>query len=171
MRSMPICYYDVTSKCMPYLCVSNEYNADVNVSSKTFEYDHRDINMQVLIIVISLIICLSCTSINARNIKNKIAELQAYVSVDKPHIIVITESWLDFSFNDGEFFPSDYSVFRNDRNRRFGGVALSILTVLNPVLKSDFLSCGLEKVWVEFENIQGKNLFGVYYSPPSLSMY
>ena len=52
----------------------------------------------------------------SRSIKNKIAEFQACVDIEKPHIIAITESWLDDSFNDGEVFPTEYSVFRNDTN-------------------------------------------------------
>ena len=39
--------------------------------------------------------------------------------------------------------------------------------MLNPVLKSYFLSCGLEIVRAEFDSVQGKNSFGVYYRPPS----
>ena len=158
-------YDNVTSKCMPRLCDGKEYYDNVNVSSKTKEYDtlngHSNIDSG------NISNNLSVLYFNARSIKNKIAEFQARVNVEKPHIIAITESWLDDSFNDGEVFPSDYSVFRNDRNRRGGGVALGILTVLNPVLKSDFLSSGLEIVWAEFDSVQGKNLFGVYYRPPS----
>ena len=50
------------------------------------------------------------------------------------------ESWLDDSFNAGEVFPPDYSVFRNDRNTHGGGVALGIKCNLNPVLRPEFLS-------------------------------
>ena len=103
----------------------------------------------------------------ARSIKNKIAEFQALVDIEKPHIIAITESWLDDSFNDGEVFPTEYSVFRNDRNTHGGGVALGIRSTLNPVLKSDFLSNDIEIVWAEFDSNQGKSLFGVYYRLPS----
>ena len=53
---------------------------------------------------------------NARSIKNKLDEFHARVYLDKPDIIAITESWLHDSFNAGEVFPSEYSVFRNDRN-------------------------------------------------------
>ena len=129
------CDYDnVTSKCMPRLCDGKEYYDSVNnVSSKTKEYDTLNCHSNIDSGNISN--NLSVLYFNARSIKNKIAEFQARVNVEKPHIIAITESWWDDSFNDGEVFPSDYSVFRNDRNRHGGGVALGILTVLNPVLK------------------------------------
>ncbi len=110
---------------------------------------------------------LSVLYFNARSIKNKIADFHARVDVEKPHIIAITESWLDDTFNDGEVFPVDYSVFRNDRNKHGGGVALGIRSNLNPVLKCDFLSNDIEIVWAEFDTKEGKNLFGVYYRPPS----
>ena len=104
---------------------------------------------------------------NARSIKNKLEEFHARVYLDKPDIIAITESWLDDSFNVGEVFPSDYSVFRNDRNTHGGGVALGIKCNLNLVLRSEFLSKNLEIVWAEFNTVKGKCFFGVYYRPPS----
>ena len=104
---------------------------------------------------------------NARSIKNKLDEFHARVYLDKPDIIAITESWLDDSFNAGEVFPSEYIVFRNDRNTHGGGVALGIKCNLNPVLRSEFLSNDLEIVCAEFNTVKGKCLFGVYYRPPS----
>ena len=53
---------------------------------------------------------------NAQSICNKMNILKSNILESKPHIIAITESWLDDSFNAGEIFPSDYCVFRNDRN-------------------------------------------------------
>ena len=73
---------------------------------------------------------------NARSIKNKLEEFHAPVYLDKLDIIAITESWLDDSFNAGEVFPSEYSVFCNDRNTHGGGVALGIKCSLNPVPRS-----------------------------------
>ena len=100
---------------------------------------------------------LSVLYFNARSIQNKIAEFQARVDIEKPHIIAITESWLDDSFNDGEVFPTEYSVFRNDRNTHGDGVALGIRSTLNSVLISDFLSNDIEIVWAEFDRNQGKS--------------
>ena len=91
----------------------------------------------------------------------------ARVYLENPDIIAITESWLDDSFNAGEIFPSEYSVFRNDRNTHGGGVALGIKCYLNPVLRPEFLSSNIEIVWAELTTTRGKCLFGVYYRPPS----
>ena len=79
---------------------------------------------------------LSVLYFNARSIKNKLEEFHARVYLENPDIIAITESWLDDSFNAGEVFPSEYSVFRNDRNTHGGGVALGIKCYLNPVFEA-----------------------------------
>ena len=100
-------------------------------------------------------------------LKNKLEEFHARVYLENPDIIAITESWLDDSFNAGEVFPPDYSVFRNDRNTHGGGVALGIKCNLNPVLRPEFLSSNIEIVWAELTTTRGKCLFGVYYRPPS----
>ena len=110
---------------------------------------------------------LSVLYFNARSIKNKLDEFHARVYIEKPAIIAITESWLDDSFNAGEVFPPEYSVFRNDRNTHGGGVALGILSNLSPVLRSEFSSRDLEIVWADFDTVKGKCLLGVYYRPPS----
>ena len=110
---------------------------------------------------------LSVLYFNARSIKNKLEEFHARVYLENPDIIAITESWLDDSFNAGEVFPSEYSVFRNDRNTHGGGVALGIKCYLNPVLRPEFLSSNIEIVWAELTTTRGKCLFGVYYRPPS----
>ena len=110
---------------------------------------------------------LSVLYFNARSIKNKLEEFHARVYLENPDIIAITESWLDDSFNAGEVFPSEYSVFRNDRNTHGGGVALGIKCYLNPVLRPEFLSSNIEIVWAELNTTRGKCLFGVYYRPPS----
>ena len=94
---------------MPRLCDGKEYDVNVNVSSKTKEYDTLNCHSNIDSGNISN--DLSALYFNARSIKNKIAEFQARVNVEKPHIIAITESWLDGIFNDGEVFPSDYSFF------------------------------------------------------------
>ena len=44
----------------------------------------------------------------------------------KPHIVCITESWLDSNISDNELCIDGYSITRLDRNRHGGGVALYV---------------------------------------------
>ena len=64
---------------------------------------------------------------NARNIINKINELNIMVDDIKPHIIGITESWANNDVTDAELGLEGYVMFRKDRmGRRGGGVLLYI---------------------------------------------
>ncbi len=41
-------------------------------------------------------------------------------------VFAISETWLDDSIKDSEICPPGYTVFRNDRNRNGGGVAIFV---------------------------------------------
>jgi len=49
----------------------------------------------------------------------------------KPDIIIGCETWLKPSVSQGEFLPSDYTVYRKDRPDGYGGVLLAVQTSLN----------------------------------------
>ena len=84
---------------------------------------------------------------------SKIAELQFNVSVNKPDIIIINETWLKSSILDSEIFcPKSYKVFRLDRSQKThppdpsnpkkfrkygGGVLIAIRTQL--VIDSNYI--------------------------------
>jgi len=59
---------------------------------------------------------------NYRSVKNKQAELQAYLTLNKIDIILGTECHLDDSITNPEIFPGHYQVYRKDRNIHSGGV-------------------------------------------------
>jgi len=67
---------------------------------------------------------LRCLQTNARSIFNKFSELQLLVSQYNPHIIGITETWLDSSIKDSEIHLDNYTIFRNDRSVSCGGGVL-----------------------------------------------
>ena len=82
---------------------------------------------------------------------NKVLELQAYVNINKPDIVVLNETWLKKSILDNEILPSNqYKIFRLDRSRKThppdpvdpkkfrehgGGVFIGIRTDLDVVSK------------------------------------
>lgn len=50
--------------------------------------------------------------------RTKIFELNAHIALNKPAVIMLTETWLKKSINDNEIIESpDYYVFRNDRSQ------------------------------------------------------
>ena len=68
-----------------------------------------------------------CVCLNARSIVNKKNELNIMVEDIDPHIIGITESWVNTYISDAELGLTGYVMFRKDRiGRRGGGVILYV---------------------------------------------
>ena len=84
----------------------------------------------------SAILGTSILLLNAGSIKNKLDELFCIMDSmnPTPHIIGITETWLNQNITDSELcYNSDYCVFRNDRScKGGGGVCLIIHKSLDP---------------------------------------
>ena len=97
---------------------------------------------------------------------NKVTELQAYLNINKPDIVVLNETWLKKSILDNEILPSNqYHVFRLDRSckshppdpsdpKKFrkngGGVLIGVRVDLNVISKKIVLSnCPAEMLAVQ----------------------
>ncbi|XP_049517104.1 uncharacterized protein LOC125942897 [Dermacentor silvarum] len=52
-------------------------------------------------------------NLNARSIVNKLRDLQSILMAPKPHVIVITETWLLSSISDLEIILPGYKIYRN----------------------------------------------------------
>ncbi len=70
--------------------------------------------------------------LNACSLLNKFDEVISLTVSHKPHIIVITESWLHDKILDPEIEIRDYSLFCKDRKGRGGGALLFIRSSLRP---------------------------------------
>ena len=68
---------------------------------------------------------------NVRSLLPKIDELRALSQVHKPHLICITETWLDNQILDSEVCIDDYDIVRHDRNRQGGGVLIFVAQSLS----------------------------------------
>ena len=71
--------------------------------------------------------------VNPRSIRNKFVELKSYVSLEKPNITFITETWVKFSVHINKFSQRDslseyylkgYSLFQYERKGTKGGGVL-----------------------------------------------
>ena len=61
----------------------------------------------------------------------KIDEFRAVCETSKPDIVCIVETWLDHNITDHEVAVQDYQLFRLDRNRHGGGIALFVHSSLS----------------------------------------
>ena len=71
---------------------------------------------------------------NARSLLSKLDELRAISETTKPDVICIVETWLDNEITDNEICLTNYHLFRLDRNRHGGGIAIYV---------HSFLSCNV----------------------------
>ncbi len=112
---------------------------------------------------------LKCLCFNARSIVNKRNDLKALLLSTCPHVVGITESFLDEEIMDPELVDgAEYEVFRRDRNRHGGGVMLIVHKSI-PTSRRRDLETNCELLWVQLTLPRLKLLVGVYYRPPGSS--
>ena len=63
---------------------------------------------------------------NSRSLVNKLSNFQSYVYSTSYSVYCVTETLSDSIF-DHEIQPCDYSLYRNDRTMRGGGVLIAVL--------------------------------------------
>ncbi len=110
---------------------------------------------------------LKCFLVNARSIVNKTSDLHSLLAVDKPHLVAITETYLDVNILNTELVDNSYSVFRRDRIRQGGGVMIIASNTLPITRRHDLESQTMEILWVEITLHPKPILLGLLYRPPS----
>lgn len=115
-------------------------------------------------------IMLKLLNVNCRSIVNKKDTFQNLVDSTSPDIIIATETWLTDDIKDGEIgqannFSERYSIYRQDRTTRNGGVMIAVRANIKSLRETE-LETGGEQVWVKVE-IKGTRalLVGGYYRP------
>lgn len=94
-------------------------------------------------------------NVNCRSVKENNTEFKLALNYIKPDIICGTESWLKgikpgkqpsaSAIKNSEIFPSNYTVYRNDRGSRGGGVYVAVQNNLTSVECVDFITgCKVE---------------------------
>ena len=96
------------------------------------------------------------------------------VELNKPDIIVGTETWLTKELFDSEFFPPElgFTVYRRDHiGQKGGGVIILVRSALSSEEKSEF-SSDCENLWVQLNLVGSKSvLIGGYYKPHELDQH
>ena len=84
-------------------------------------------------------------------------------------IIAVSESHLSGSIPDCDVNIPKYNLFRGDRNRDGGGVALYVNDSFNCIRRPDLENRDMEMLWVELKLGSYRILLGVCYRPPNQS--
>lgn len=61
---------------------------------------------------------ISIINVNARSVVNKTEPLECLSLLHYPHLIVVTETWLNKDISSDEVFPKSFNVLRKDRTAR-----------------------------------------------------
>lgn len=78
-------------------------------------------------------------------------DLESIIIAHKPHVIIITETWLHKDITDAEIAFPHYKIHRYDRDSRGGGVAILFLESLNVLRLQDIpgIECVIIKIFLE----------------------
>ena len=110
--------------------------------------------------------------LNIRSLRYKMDELRLFCDQHKPHVLVISETWLDDSFVNEEVSLQGYKLMRRgDRDCVGGGVAVYVTEHLNYNRLKDPRDLSpdidVESIWFELSLPKTKKiLIGAIYKPP-----
>jgi len=97
-------------------------------------------------------------NINCQSIKKKQDRIENILECTKPDIVIATETWLDPSITDNQIFPSNYRLWRKDRQNSSGGGVL--LAIKDTYISSDVpeLQTDCEIIWAKINLVGSKTL-------------
>ena len=114
---------------------------------------------------------LKIVHLNARSILRHLDDVQCLVKSQRPDILAISESWLGPSVSDAEVTLPGYTIYRLDRSRSGGGIAVYVVDHLTVSPLSCDAPCGdVEALWLSissFKSSLSSFAFGCMYRPPS----
>ena len=114
---------------------------------------------------------LKIAHLNFRSIKDKKPQFLSFVEINKPDVIVGTETWLTPAIYDAEYFPPElgYIVYRRDRvDKKGGGVIILVNSTFISECKPEYQT-NCENLWVQLHLPGSRSvLIGAYYKPQEL---
>lgn len=113
---------------------------------------------------------LKLAHINICSLRNKVIEITEILSCGI-HLLALSETHLDDTFNDGAVAIQGYSLYRRDRNAYGGGVAVYIQNQIPAKVRYDLMPADIEVLWVQINLPHLKPLLvGCCYRPPSAKL-
>lgn len=99
--------------------------------------------------------------------KNKIQDINNLVHKYSINILALSEKHLDSSIQNSELPVEGFNVFRKDRNKFGGGVAIFVQSNIPCKLKQNLICYDIEAIWIEVHVPYMKPvLVGCCYRPP-----
>lgn len=111
---------------------------------------------------------LKIAHVNICSLRNKVQDITNLLLSDNIHILAISETHLDDSFDDVSVSIQGYNIYRRDRNTYGGGVAIYIQSHIPVKRREDLMSSAVEALWLQVHLPHLKPLLlGCCYRPPS----
>ncbi|CDQ86214.1 unnamed protein product [Oncorhynchus mykiss] len=82
---------------------------------------------------------LKIAQINICSLRNKVHEVNSLLVTDDIHILTISETHLDNTFDDTVVAIQGYNIYRKDRNANGGGVAVYIPNHIPVMLRGNLI--------------------------------
>ena len=155
--------YSVANK-VQTLAADNAYDDSlVEVSQRSDSVDSLNHSPDYISLKSSL--GFKCCHINVHSLLPKIDEVRHLVNSLNIHCLSVNETFLDSSIFDHEISIHNYSLFRKDRNRHGGGVALYVQNTFNSVPLD--LESHTECIFTVVKSKGRKFIIGSIYRPPN----
>ena len=112
--------------------------------------------------------CMSFCHLNVRSLTSNFNEFKDLIRSSRTFdVIALSETWLSSDVCSSSLAMDGFSLIRNDRGSRGGGVAFYIKTSL----KYEIVDCNknIEQLWVTHKICKRMLLVGVTYRPPGVN--
>lgn len=115
---------------------------------------------------------LKIAHINICSIRNKLTEVADLLYLNNLHILAVSETHLDSTFEDTSLMVQGYNIFRKDINSHGGGVAFYVQSHIPVRVRHDLMSSDIEVLWLQVCLKHLKPiLIGGCYRPPSANSW
>ena len=106
--------------------------------------------------------------LNIRSLKNKISDLQSFLSENSYDLLSLSETWTNEDITDNMLFIKGYTLERKDREDFGGGVGCYVNEKLTYIRRCDLECRDLELMWLELKRTNASPIFvGIAYRKPS----
>jgi hypothetical protein len=107
---------------------------------------------------------------NSQSLKSKISELSKFLNVHKPHIILLSETWLNEKVH---IKIPNYIIYRNDRvsdsQYPHGGVAIAVANNVDHYFVKIRDTKNIECIFIKITNNNNTLSIGSVYCPPAIN--
>lgn len=106
--------------------------------------------------------------LNICSLRNKVDEITRLCQIENIHVLALSETHLDNSFDNSVLAVDGYNLYRRDRDKHGGGIALYVKENIAVFPRNDIMCADIEILWLQIQMAHSKPfLVGCCYRPLS----